>query len=69
METDKEWLESEIGKLERELPEAKARLADAGYALARAKAKYKAAKEAAESVAGCIRSIKYDLAIMTDLKS
>jgi hypothetical protein len=58
---DKEWLESEIGKLEQDLTAALARLAGATYSLGRARTEYKAAKEAVETVKGVIRGLQDEL--------
>jgi hypothetical protein len=65
----KEWLEYEIGRLERELAGAGARYADAEIKFVRARAEYDAARESAETLEGCLRGIRDELALMTDGKS
>jgi hypothetical protein len=60
----REWIESEIEKLKRELSGANSRLADAVYSLGRATAEYDSAKESSENIFWCIRGLEEELVLM-----
>jgi hypothetical protein len=57
----KEWIEGEIEKLGRELAAAENRKAAIGIQLARVKADYAIAKQAAEVASGLIRALRDEL--------
>jgi hypothetical protein len=60
----REWLEGEIKKLERELAGAGPRLAAAARELDRAREKYRAAKETADTTAGVLLGLRDELDFM-----
>jgi hypothetical protein len=71
METvkEKEWIENEIVKLERELGAAERHKAAAGISLDRAKAEYAAARETAETTAGLIRYFRGELGFIAEVET
>jgi hypothetical protein len=60
----REWIKYEIDRLESELSEALDRIAESNRQLKKAKADHNAACELAETLTGCIRGWKIELACM-----
>ncbi|MDR2049740.1 MAG: hypothetical protein LBP69_09835 [Treponema sp.] len=64
----REWLEDEIGKMGRQLEEAKRRQELAKEELRRARAEYGAAAEAVDVAAGVIFGLKQELASIVEME-
>jgi hypothetical protein len=56
-----EWLREQIDKLERELINADVLVIETSHAFRKAEIAYTEAKEAAKTIAGCIRGLKEEL--------